>query len=801
MLIQRKNIWFYNFFISSVAACIAVLLMGSNGITATITVSRIDTDDIVIPQFDSSLGTLESVDLTVTLRAGQTQLAGSSSPIPTAAFSSNNRNGWGPWQNTIEGFTPILRNTSSNSLEHSIATPTYQTSGISILPFAFDTNNSPSHSHQAYISYAGADRHFVSNSAIIHAAVSFQGGGEHDHPYSQETVLLDYDNTELSPFLGDSEIVIPAGPLRTNSSQAIHTLGSFSVAVETRDFSKNVFFSSRTLSSGLHLHDFDPRFTTSATFTYTPSLTIRLDATGTAGWDAAADWNQGVLPLPVNDVLVNTPANVTLSGPTVPTDINSLTLSPEAGSTSVLSLSTAGTITVSAGITAGNRSTINGTGLLQGSFTGAAGSMIDASTGDLTLGDTGRFDGFATEGAINVAANKVTVGSRGVSSLGAMTALGGGELLANGNSGIGRVTLGPGDAVVGNGRVNARISAAVGSTIAVDAAGATGGVLRLGDANAVDGFTSEGSLIIGDGTSGKQAILEDANEAVLGSYTELIGDGTDAKLTAGTAVAGDTHVHLLLGEGKNLVGEGVVEGNFKNQGNVIGNSTASGERIVFDAPWTVSGIGTFENTLVLGTFAPGNSPAISLGENQGFGGTIEIELGGTTPGNGPNNFDQIIDAGEVLLLDGTDLAVMPWNGFEPAIGDTFEFLQASDGIVGSFDDLFVDPFFLGLGIDFELSYDDGTASLLAVAAGLPGDFDLDNDVDGADFLAWQRGFGSAFDSDDLTDWEDGFGTFSALAASAVETGTVPEPSTGLLLLIAASVLSCSANRWNNRAAN
>ena len=218
-------------------------------------------------------------------------------------------------------------------------------------------------------------------------------------------------------------------------------------------------------------------------------------------------------------------------------------------------------------------------------------------------------------------------------------------------------------------------------------------------------------------------------------------------------------------------------GHFKNQGTVLGDGTAIGERIVFDASWTVSGIGTFENTLVLGTFSPGNSPAISLGENQGFGGTIEIELGGTTPGSGPNNHDQIVDAGEVLLLDGTDLAVMQWNGFEPAIGDTFEFLQATDGIVGSFDNLFVDPFFLDLGIGFELSYESGMASLLAVSAGQPGDFDFDGDVDGGDFLAWQRnGSGSG----DLTDWQDSYGQTAAVASNA----TVPEPSTAVLLLLA-----------------
>jgi len=59
-------------------------------------------------------------------------------------------------------------------------------------------------------------------------------------------------------------------------------------------------------------------------------------------------------------------------------------------------------------------------------------------------------------------------------------------------------------------------------------------------------------------------------------------------------------------------------------------------------------------------------------------------------------------------------------------------------------------------------------------AGLAGDFDNDSDVDGADFLAWQRdpNIGS------LSDWENTFG----MTLPAALTITVPEPSTGIMLL-------------------
>ena len=57
---------------------------------------------------------------------------------------------------------------------------------------------------------------------------------------------------------------------------------------------------------------------------------------------------------------------------------------------------------------------------------------------------------------------------------------------------------------------------------------------------------------------------------------------------------------------------------------------------------------------------------------------------------------------------------------------------------------------------------------------LPGDFDLDGDVDGADFLLWQRNPSVG----DLADWEAYYGATSAIAAAV---GTVPEPTSAVLL--------------------
>ena len=61
-----------------------------------------------------------------------------------------------------------------------------------------------------------------------------------------------------------------------------------------------------------------------------------------------------------------------------------------------------------------------------------------------------------------------------------------------------------------------------------------------------------------------------------------------------------------------------------------------------------------------------------------------------------------------------------------------------------------------------------------------GDFDADGDIDGADFLKWQREMG---DANSLGLWESGFGSSARAVAQAV-----PEPSTGLLLVLATSLL-------------
>ena len=394
---------------------------------------------------------------------------------------------------------------------------------------------------------------------------------------------------------------------------------------------------------------------------------------------------------------------------------------------------------------------------------------------------------------LDVGTHTVTLRKAGFYNIGLFTNITGGTLSVPGG-----LSIQPGNSINAHGTINGRIAALAGSTI-----NATGN-LTLGPHGegmaSVAGFFSDGELY----TDWYEVVIHDQNEAVLGSLTRLGGSDLDSEpgtLTAGSADPNDTYSHFLLEQGKNLVGRGTVNGHFKNHGHVIGDGPGDEDRIRFSADWTVTGKGTFENTTILGTFAPGESPAIAYGKNQAFGGTVEIELGGSTPGFGDNNHDQIVDAAEIWLLGATTLSVVPWNGFLPAVGNEFTIITWQDEIVGQFDALSVDPYFTSQGLAFGLEYvNPGGAGSLVLSTYYSADFDEDGDVDGFDFLAWQRGFGitsgashalgdadrnGAVDAADLAMWNGQLGMSARLAAAEM---AVPEPSSALLFVLAAYLI-------------
>jgi len=350
-----------------------------------------------------------------------------------------------------------------------------------------------------------------------------------------------------------------------------------------------------------------------------------------------------------------------------------------------------GELITATGFNLGEGGAVEGHGTVDAEFSCAADAALTADGGVLTVGKADRYAGFAMpHGAIAVHPGAtLELLARGFAQLGTLTTLDGGTLSAENG-----VALDTGRNLSGSGAVNAKVAAGFGSTIEAT------GALTMGDSDAYDGFFSDGSLLTGPHT----VTLYDRSMAVLGSLTQL-GDGSDGgTLTAGAADPADPFAHFLLEQGKNMVGRGYVNGHFKNHGDVIGDGTGTDERIVFDAPWIVTGKGTFENTLILGTFAPGESPAIASGANQGFGGTVQLELGGTAPGFGDDNHDQIADDATILLVGSPTLAILPWNDFVPAVGDEFVVMTWAAGLDSAFGDVVTDSWFTDRGLSFDLRY-------------------------------------------------------------------------------------------------
>ena len=396
------------------------------------------------------------------------------------------------------------------------------------------------------------------------------------------------------------------------------------------------------------------------------------------------------------------------------------------GTTGVLGLSglvNNGTLSFnrSDAITINASSIISGTGSIQNAGTGTTTltgqtsfvSGLGATAGRLIAGSTSSVNGFSTTSSLAVASGAtLELQSKGLAYVNGLSTLTGGTILAaNG------ISLGAGANVVGAGTVSGRVSAVYGSRIEAD-----GGKLTAGDSSSYAGFNSDGELY----TNANEVEFLDRNLAVLGALTELGGGSSGGTLRATNG--------MLLEQGKNLAGRGTVYGNFVNQGDVYGDGSTTGQKIIFAAGSTVSGIGSFENVVFDGTYSPGNSPAITNLSNGEFSSasSLLIELGGTQPGT---QYDRVVDSGVLNLVGGT-LNVVLYNGFVPSYGNSFEILQYG-----------------------QLSGDFGTVNYPALSGG----------------LSWER----------------------TTSATAMTIMVVPEPTTYAISAIATAGLA-SLMRWRKR---
>ena len=217
----------------------------------------------------------------------------------------------------------------------------------------------------------------------------------------------------------------------------------------------------------------------------------------------------------------------------------------------------------------------------------------------------------------------------------------------------------------------------------------------------------------------------------------------------------------LNGAGIIKTGSGPIPGQVENRNGTVGVGDVGG-----------AGIGTLE---IAGRFA------------NAVDGMVAFHVGGLTAGT---QYDQLIVDGGVAL-DGTLLVTLANYGtFTPGVGDAFTLITATDGISGMFETLL-----LPSGYQWAIEYGVNNVQLSVAALGLAGDFNGDGSVDAADYIVWRKTGGTA---EEYQTWRSNFGNTASAPSNASAAG-VPEPGTGLMLLIATAASFVSSRVAGGRA--
>ncbi len=225
---------------------------------------------------------------------------------------------------------------------------------------------------------------------------------------------------------------------------------------------------------------------------------------------------------------------------------------------------------------------------------------------------------------------------------------------------------------------------------------ASGGTLGIGSTGGIASSGSSGNIQ----NSGSRSFNTSANYVYNGSVAQITGSGLPASVSNLTfANTGGNAVTL----GSNVIVSGtasVTSGILRGHANITGPLTvASGA-----------------------TVAPGVSPGILGTGNVSFasGSTLDIEIGGTTPGNLATNHDQLNVTGTVDLGSAT-LNLASFNGFVPTVGDSFTIINTNgaDEITGTFAGLAEGATifnFLGSGLNATISYMGGDSNEVVLTA-------------------------------------------------------------------------------------
>jgi hypothetical protein len=343
---------------------------------------------------------------------------------------------------------------------------------------------------------------------------------------------------------------------------------------------------------------------------------------------------------------------------------------------------------------------------------------------------------------------------------------------------------------------------------------AAGGVLRVqdGDDLIVDTVAADnvGTIELSNGTIEFSKTLSNGAGGVISGRGVFRGSSATPGglgLTNAGVVSLSAGISDIYGDVNNTVAGKIVAAGASTvtfYDDVVNNGdirTVLGSRTVFFG--AVSGAGTFTGggtTEFEGDLKPGNSPA-----NVTFGGNVVIsptagtfiELAGTTKGA---QYDSLTVAGSVSLSGALDVALV--NGFVPSSGQSFNILTAAGGIDGTFDTTHL-PALAG-GLYFNLAYTP-TAINLSVA-GILGDYNKNGIIDASDYVLWRKTVTQSgpalaadgnnnghIDSADFDIWRTNYGAQAAASGTTLPgPGTIPEPTSLLLILIASASFALHA---------
>ena len=212
---------------------------------------------------------------------------------------------------------------------------------------------------------------------------------------------------------------------------------------------------------------------TNAIILFTPTLHFRTATSG--AWGSRANWTVGLQPAAVHDVVIDPTSSLTVTGPTLPVTVKSLTVNGLGTATASLALQKTGTLTVLDELTIGPNGVLAGSGTIKGdvissgSFAAAAGTTLTLS-GDISgtsLTTTGpgtvNLDGSQNYASLNALAGTTNV--HGAFTGGTATVTANAALTFSSSQTLSSLNIGTGGVVTLTASTNAAVATAAAPTV------------------------------------------------------------------------------------------------------------------------------------------------------------------------------------------------------------------------------------------------------------------------------------------------------------------------------------------------